>query len=295
MTREATPRFLYIFLDEAGNLDFSRNGTKYFVLGGITKERPFHAYKELTEFKYDQVERGTALEYFHASENAQAVRNGVFDIIEKNLAGVSVDAIIVEKQRLEAEFRAEEQLFPKVLGTLLREILQHYPLPEFGEVIVFTDSLPGTAQARGGGKGREDDPRGHASGCGALPHLASCLEIERGPPDRGLLHLGDLPEMEWQRSAFVHPGAGSRSPRMGRTPGRNGISRLKMKTRKNDHPGYSYERTQWVLVTGVEPLSHNGQGLSPRGRKGRTHSSRYGEYTPRSGFVNHKSLFEGAH
>jgi hypothetical protein len=41
------------------------------VLGGITKERPFHAYKELTEFKYDQVERGTALEYFHASENAQ--------------------------------------------------------------------------------------------------------------------------------------------------------------------------------------------------------------------------------
>src|SRR5258708_40335839 len=75
-------RFLYIFLDEAGNLDFSRNGSKYFVLGCITKERPFQAYKELTEFKYDQVERGTALEYFHASENAQAVRNGVFDIIQ---------------------------------------------------------------------------------------------------------------------------------------------------------------------------------------------------------------------
>ena len=27
-----------------------------------------------------------------------------------------------------------------------------------------------------------------------------------------------------------------------------------MKTRKNDHPGYSCERTPWVLVTGVEPL-----------------------------------------
>ena len=92
-------RFLYIFLDEAGNLDVSKHGTKYFVLGGITKERPFHAYKELTEFKYDQVERGTALEYFHASENAQAVRNGVFDIIERHLAGVAVDAIIVEKTK----------------------------------------------------------------------------------------------------------------------------------------------------------------------------------------------------
>src|ERR1700688_1421545 len=96
MPDEPQPRFLYIFLDEAGNLDFSKNGSKYFVLGGITKERPFHAYKELTEFKYNQVERGTALEYF----------------------------------------------IPKVLGTLLREILQHYPLAEFAEVIVFTDSLP---------------------------------------------------------------------------------------------------------------------------------------------------------
>jgi hypothetical protein len=142
MPDEPQPRFLYIFLDEAGNLDFSRNGSKYFVLGGITKERPFQAYKELTEFKYDQMERGTALEYFHASENAQAVRNGVFGIIEKHLAGVAVDAIIVEKQKVAAALRAEEQFIPKVLGSLLREILQHYPLAEFAEVIVFTDSLP---------------------------------------------------------------------------------------------------------------------------------------------------------
>ena len=142
MADEPKQRFLYIFLDEAGNLDFSANGTKYFVLGGITKERPFNAYKELTEFKYDQVERGTALEYFHASENAHAVRNGVFDIIEKNLAGVAIDAIIVEKQRVAATLREDEQFYPKVLGTLLREILKHYPLAEFTEIIVFTDSLP---------------------------------------------------------------------------------------------------------------------------------------------------------
>ena len=135
-------RFLYIFLDEAGNLDFSRNGSKYFVLGGITKERPFHAYKELTEFKYDQVERGTALEYFHASENTQAVRNGVFNIIEENLAGVAVDAVIVEKQKVDGALRAEEQFYPKALGTLLREVLKQYPLEEFSEVTVFTDSLP---------------------------------------------------------------------------------------------------------------------------------------------------------
>src|SRR5258708_37781156 len=96
-------RFLYIFLDEAGNLDFSRNGSKYFVLGGITKERPFQAYKELTEFKYDQVELGTALEYFHASENVQAVRNGVFDLIEKKRTGGGGGGLIVEKQKVDAD------------------------------------------------------------------------------------------------------------------------------------------------------------------------------------------------
>jgi hypothetical protein len=135
-------RFLYIFLDEAGNLDFSKNGTRYFVLAGVAKERPFHAYKELTELKYDLVERGMGLEYFHAAEDNQATRNQVFDIIEKNLADVAVDSIIVEKQKVPKALHADEQFYPKVLGTLLREILRQYPLAEFAEVIVFTDSLP---------------------------------------------------------------------------------------------------------------------------------------------------------
>ena len=74
-------RYLYVFLDEAGNLDFSSNGTRYFLLGALTKERPFNAYKELTELKYDLVESGTALEYFHAAQDRQAVRDSVFQII----------------------------------------------------------------------------------------------------------------------------------------------------------------------------------------------------------------------
>ncbi len=137
-----TERFLYIFLDEAGNLDFTTNGSRYFVLGSITKERPFHAYNELTELKYNLVEQGTSLQYFHASENAQAIRNQVFDIIHKNLGGVWIDAIIVEKQKVELALRTEENFYPRVLATLLREILRQYSLAEFKEVVVFTDSLP---------------------------------------------------------------------------------------------------------------------------------------------------------
>ena len=73
---------LYIFLDEGGNLDFSSAGTKYFVLTALSKDRPFEAYKYLNELKYDLVERGVEIEYFHASENKQDVRDSVFAIID---------------------------------------------------------------------------------------------------------------------------------------------------------------------------------------------------------------------
>jgi hypothetical protein len=135
-------RFLYIFLDEAGNLDFSANGTKYFMLGALTKERPFHAYKELTELKYDLVELGTELEYFHASENAQPVRNRVFETIKRNLAGVRIDALVVEKRKTGPALQTEEAFYPRMLGYLLKFILKQHDLAAFKEVIVFTDAIP---------------------------------------------------------------------------------------------------------------------------------------------------------
>jgi hypothetical protein len=135
-------RFLYIFLDEAGNLDFSPTGTKFFLLGALTKERPFHAYKELTELKYDLAELGLDLEYFHAAEDNQATRNRVFDIVRSNLGGVRLDALVVEKCKTGPAMRAEEQFYPRMLGYLLRYILGQHDLPLYKEVIVFTDTLP---------------------------------------------------------------------------------------------------------------------------------------------------------
>lgn len=138
----ASPRYLYVFLDEAGNLDFSPGGTRYFVLSSLTKERPFHAGKELIELKYDLVEQGTGLEYFHAAEDRQAVRNGVFAIIARHLEAVRVDSLIVEKQKVPPAIRADEAFYPKMLGILLYGLLRRVSLSLYQEVIVFTDSVP---------------------------------------------------------------------------------------------------------------------------------------------------------
>lgn len=148
MEESATDRFLYIFLDEAGNFDFSAGGTRYFLLGCISKERPFNAYRELTELKYDLVEDGMDIEYFHASEDRQATRNKVFGIIQNNLAGVRYDSVIVEKRKTGPALQAPEKFYPRMLGYLLKHVLEQHDLSVFKEVIVFTDQIPVKKKAK---------------------------------------------------------------------------------------------------------------------------------------------------
>ena len=135
-------RFLYLFLDEAGNFDFSPQGTQYFMLTAVSKERPFHAYQEMTELKYDLVEKGEKIEYFHASEDKQAVRDQVFGIIQRHLKGVRIDSLVIEKRKTGPSLHAAERFYPKMLGYLLRYVLNAYPLGQYQEVIVFTDKIP---------------------------------------------------------------------------------------------------------------------------------------------------------
>lgn len=136
------PRFLYIFIDEGGNFDFSPGGTSHFTLSCVTRERPFGDYSELISLKYDLVEQGSDIEYFHASEDVQTVRDQVFEIISRNLKGIRIDAVIVEKRKAHPTVRDENEFYPKMLGYLLRYVLGRYRLSEYAEVIVFTDRIP---------------------------------------------------------------------------------------------------------------------------------------------------------
>ncbi len=133
---------LYIFLDEGGNFDFSINGTKYFVLTSISKTRPFEAYKEMTELKYDLIEFGLDMEYFHASEDRQVVRDKVFEIIKKHLEGIRIDSLIVEKRKTGKSLQLEEKFYPEMMGYLIQYILKEVALTEIKEVLIFTDSIP---------------------------------------------------------------------------------------------------------------------------------------------------------
>ncbi len=142
MKNQNQSRVAYLFLDEGGNFDFSEKGTRYFTMTSVLKFRPFDISARLDSLRYDLIESGLDLEYLHASEDRQAVRNQVFDILCSDLNRFKVDSIIVEKKKTTPEWRVPGQFYSRMLGSLLSYVLKQISLPVVSEVIVITDQIP---------------------------------------------------------------------------------------------------------------------------------------------------------
>jgi hypothetical protein len=135
-------QYLYVFLDEAGDFNFSVTGTKFFTFTTITKTRPFLWDTPLISLKYDLIEVGLDIEYFHAAEDRQAVRDKVFTIIGNNLGNLRIDSLAIEKRKTGPALQVLEKFYPRMIGYLLRYVLDPKNLKDFSEVIVITDSIP---------------------------------------------------------------------------------------------------------------------------------------------------------
>ena len=142
--------------------------------------------------------RGTGLEYFHAAEDRQAVRNAVFAIIARHLEGVRIDSLIVEKRKTGPALQPVEHFYPRMLGCLLRHVLSGFNLADFQEVIVFTDRVPVNKHRKAVEKAVKDDPRRCVANWHAVPCLPPRVEVESRPTDCRLLQLGHLSEMDQQ-------------------------------------------------------------------------------------------------
>lgn len=140
MTHQAKPTF-YVFIDESGDFNFSPTGTKYFTLTALSAARPFPWEGPLTALKYDLIETRLNLEYFHATEDRQQVRNQVFEIIGKHLAYARLDSVIVEKRKPMRELQSMEQFYSRMLGYLIRHVLSELA-PENEQIVIVTDRIP---------------------------------------------------------------------------------------------------------------------------------------------------------
>jgi len=104
----------YMFADEAGNFDFSRKvgASRYFILCTVTLSNCDIGPK-LLELRRQMVRDGLSVEgALHASKDAQAVRDRVFDLIA--LSSLRIDATILDKTKAEPKVRTTDDRFYKI-------------------------------------------------------------------------------------------------------------------------------------------------------------------------------------
>lgn len=140
--KQQNNRCVYIFLDEGGNLDFSPKGTKFYTMSAITTVRPFHLHMPLDDYIYDLIEWGKDIEYFHCADDNKHVRDKVFSIIVEKQNGFQVDSIVIEKRKTGTALQEAKKFYPKMLGYLLRYVVERLDRSCIDEIIVITDSIP---------------------------------------------------------------------------------------------------------------------------------------------------------
>lgn len=133
---------LYMYVDEAGNFDFSPSGSQFFVLTCLTVCRPFPAHPTLLDVKYDHLETGLDLEYFHASEDRQSVRDSVFAAIQRSMAQYRAYSVIIRKNRTNPVLRGPERFYPRVFEWLMKYVIPRRTDAATKTVVVITDSIP---------------------------------------------------------------------------------------------------------------------------------------------------------
>jgi hypothetical protein len=101
----------YVFSDEAGNFHFSRNqgASRYFVLCTVTVD-DCSVGDDLLDLRRTLGWRGMHLDsVFHATEDPQAVRNEVFDLLKDS--ALRIDATIFEKSKAQLHLQTDRALY----------------------------------------------------------------------------------------------------------------------------------------------------------------------------------------
>jgi len=131
---------VYVFIDIAGNYDFSNSGTKHLVLTSLICTDIVSGICQLCLCKHQLIDQEIDVEYFHASEDKQVTRNRVFDIINL-LNHLRIDSVIVEKRKTHPKMQSLKRFYPLMIGKLLQYPFDHrgVNIRQYEKVFVFLD------------------------------------------------------------------------------------------------------------------------------------------------------------
>ena len=109
----------YIFVDEAGDMDFSARGSQYYMFSFLVKKRPFGLHEKIASYRYSLLERNLNpqnkgrldIEYFHACEDNKHIKNKLFDLISSSdTEKIKIYSYILEKTKVLPQKREEKAL-----------------------------------------------------------------------------------------------------------------------------------------------------------------------------------------
>ena len=131
----------YIYADEAGNFDFSRNrsASQYFILTTVSIED--HSIEsDLLNLRRELVWEGNNLPGpFHASTDKQQVRDRVFDVLSSY--DFRVDATVIEKSKSMPRIRTTEEAFYKLAWFYHMKYLANRVASPLDDLLVIAASI----------------------------------------------------------------------------------------------------------------------------------------------------------
>ncbi len=141
---------VYIFVDEAGDMDFSPKGSKHYMFNFLVKTRPFQLHEYIANYRYELLERNLDptldkvlnIEAFHACEDNKYIRQRMFETISTfTKEAVQVYSYILEKPKVNPDKRKENSVFYVDNLTLATtQLLDKIKIDR--NFIIITDRLP---------------------------------------------------------------------------------------------------------------------------------------------------------
>lgn len=173
---------VYIFADESGNFDFSRNrgATRYFILTTVTV-RDCGVGDALLALRRKMAFEGDGLSTeFHATTDKQSIRDRVFDVLQQH--DFRIDATVLEKCKAQPSTRTTNARFYQMAWYLHMKYVTPHVTSRGDEVLVVGAAI-GTKAERAAFHATVSDVvaqvSGRLTGCAAFWAASSepCLQV----------------------------------------------------------------------------------------------------------------------
>ena len=147
---EAINDTTYIFVDESGDMDFSKKGSKYYLFNFLVKKRPFKLHEHISSYRYELLEMNLDphinsridIEYFHANNDNKYIKNEIFNIISTfKKEDVKIYSYILEKEKVSPDKRkSKEHFYIDNLIYSISMLLNQLKIDT--NFVIITDNLP---------------------------------------------------------------------------------------------------------------------------------------------------------